>query len=27
MYPLAPKNPKPVVDFIIEKARSVAAGE
>ena len=26
-YPLAPKNPKPVVDFVIEKARSVAAGE
>ena len=26
-YPLAPKDPKPVVDFIIEKARNVAAGE
>ena len=26
-YPLAPKNPKPVVDFIIEKACSVAARE
>ena len=26
-YPLAPKDPKPVVDFIIEKERSAAAGE
>jgi len=26
-YPLAPKNPKPAVDFIIEKARNAGEGE